>query len=140
MSYPVTLVNMDKNVKRRKSRLRITSPPAPTRLTQCVQLALSALIYQDVYLSSVLISTPHTLRLFHVLQCRTQQRVKKVRIAAISPRITVPQQEKRCRSTGYIDGFPACAACREDIIIGQEVPNVQVAERLGIAYEYRDST
>jgi hypothetical protein len=70
MSYPRTLANMDKNVKRRKSRLRITSPPAPTRLTQYVQLALSALICQDVCLSSVLISTPHTLRLFHILQWR----------------------------------------------------------------------
>ena len=70
MSYPVTLANMDKNVKRRKSRLRITSPTAPTRLTQYVQLALSALICQDVCPSSALISTPHTLRLFHVLQWR----------------------------------------------------------------------
>src|SRR5713101_5044913 len=78
MSYPVTLANIDKNAKRKKSRLRITSLPAPTRLTQYVQLALSALICQDVCLSSALLSTPHTSRLFHVSQCRTQQRVKKV--------------------------------------------------------------
>src|SRR5262245_42672279 len=77
MSYPVTLASMDKNVKRRKSRLRITSPPMPPRLTQYVQLVLSALSCQDVCLSSVLISTPHTLRLFPVRRYRPEQRVQK---------------------------------------------------------------
>lgn len=38
----------------------------------------SALICQGVCLSSVLISTSHTSRLFHLLQSRTQKRRKKV--------------------------------------------------------------
>src|SRR5688500_5304275 len=100
MSYFVTLTSMDKNAKRRKSRPHITSLPAPTRLTEYVQLALSTLIYQGVGFSSAIISTPHTSRLFHVSQCRTQQHAKKGDCSRATGFIQLVQDEAR---QGFVD-------------------------------------